>query len=142
MRLRLAILDDYQSVALDYAPWEQLAADGVEVTVFTQPFRDDAHTVSSLRDFDVVIAMRERTAFGRDRLRQLPGLKLLVTTGMANQSIDLQAAEEQGITGVRNRRFAGSRPGTDLGPAACVRPQHSVRRPTPARRPLAVHRRL
>ena len=97
MRLRLAILDDYQSVALDYAPWEQLAADGVEVTVFTQPFRDDAHTVSSLRDFDVVIAMRERTAFGRERLRQLPGLKLLVTTGMANQSIDLQAAEEQGI---------------------------------------------
>ena len=97
MRLRLAILDDYQSVALDYAPWEQLAADGVEVTVFTQPFRDDVHTVSSLRDFDVVIAMRERTAFGSERLRQLPGLKLLVTTGMANQSIDLQAAEEQGI---------------------------------------------
>lgn len=97
MRLRLAILDDYQSVALDYAPWEQLAAEGVEVTVFTQPFRDDAHTVSSLRDFDVVIAMRERTAFDRERLRRLPGLKLLVTTGMANQSIDLQAADAQGV---------------------------------------------
>ncbi len=97
MRLRLAILDDYQSVALDYAPWEQLAADGVEVTVFTRPFRDDADAVTGLRDFDIIIAMRERTAFGRERLRQLPGLKLLVTTGMANQSIDLQAAEEQGI---------------------------------------------
>lgn len=97
MRLRLAILDDYQSVALDYAPWEQLAADGVEVTVFTQPFRDDAHAVSSLRDFEVVIAMRERTAFDRERLRRLPGLKLLVTTGMANQSIDLHAADAQGV---------------------------------------------
>ena len=95
--MRLAILDDYQSVALDHAPWEQLAADGVEVTVFTQPFTDDAEAVAGLRDFDIIIAMRERTAFGRDRLRQLPGLRLLVTTGMANQSIDLEAAGELGV---------------------------------------------
>ncbi|CAN7363246.1 D-2-hydroxyacid dehydrogenase family protein [Arthrobacter sp. LjRoot14] len=95
--MRLAILDDYQSVARDYAPWEQLAADGVDVTFFTEPFRDDASTAAGLRGMDIIIAMRERTAFGRGRLAQLPDLKLLVTTGMANQSIDLRAAEEQGI---------------------------------------------
>lgn len=95
--MRLAILDDYQSVARDYAPWEQLAADGVSVTFFDRPLRDDADAVASLRGFDVIIAMRERTAFGRERLAQLPGLKLLVTTGMANQSIDVPAAEELGI---------------------------------------------
>ncbi|MFF1383492.1 D-2-hydroxyacid dehydrogenase family protein [Arthrobacter sp. NPDC058288] len=95
--MRLAILDDYQSVARDYAPWERLAADGVEVTVFAEPFGGDASAVAGLRGFDIIVAMRERTAFGRERLAQLPDLKLLVTTGMANQSIDLRAAEERGV---------------------------------------------
>lgn len=92
---RLAILDDYQAVAYDYAPWAELADDGVEVTVFTEPLAD---AVDALRDFDIVMAMRERTAFDAEILRQLPKLKLLVTTGMANAAIDLRAAEEQGIT--------------------------------------------
>jgi len=93
---RLAILDDYQSVARGFADWDRL--DGVDVTVFTQPFSGDAETAATLRDFDIIIAMRERTAFRRERLEQLPRLKLLVTTGMANDSIDLQAAADQGIT--------------------------------------------
>jgi phosphoglycerate dehydrogenase-like enzyme len=93
---RLAILDDYQSVARGSADWGLL--DGVDVTVFTQPFSSDAELAASLRDFDIIIAMRERTAFRRDRLEELPRLKLLVTTGMANDSIDLQAAADQGIT--------------------------------------------
>ncbi|WP_284983524.1 D-2-hydroxyacid dehydrogenase family protein [Arthrobacter sp. efr-133-TYG-118] len=92
---RLAILDDYQAVAYDYAPWAELGDDGVDVTVFTEPLADAA---AVLRDFDIIMAMRERTAFDADRLRQLPKLKLLVTTGMANASIDLRAAGEQGIT--------------------------------------------
>lgn len=92
---RLAILDDYQAVAYDYAPWAELADDGVEVTVFTEPLAD---AVDALLDFDIVMAMRERTAFDAEILRQLPKLKLLVTTGMANAAIDLRAAEEQGIT--------------------------------------------
>ncbi len=95
---RLAILDDYQAVAFDYAPWAELADDGVDVTVFTKPFASDQEAVSALRDFDIIMAMRERTAFDAERLRQLPKLKLLVTTGMANAAIDLGAAEEQGIT--------------------------------------------
>ncbi|MHC6222580.1 D-2-hydroxyacid dehydrogenase family protein [Arthrobacter sp. MMS24-S77] len=95
MRQRLAILDDYQAVAYKYAPWAELADDGVDVTVFTEPLADAA---AALRDFDIIMAMRERTAFDAELLRQLPKLKLLVTTGMANAAIDLLAAEEQGIT--------------------------------------------
>ncbi|WP_028267641.1 D-2-hydroxyacid dehydrogenase family protein [Arthrobacter sp. MA-N2] len=94
----LAILDDYQAVAYDYAPWAELADDGVDVTVFTEPFAGEQEAVDALRDFDIIMAMRERTAFDAGRLRQLPKLKLLVTTGMANAAIDLRAAEEQGIT--------------------------------------------
>lgn len=98
MGQRLAILDDYQAVAYDYAPWADLAEDGVDVTVFTEPFAGGQEAVDALRDFDMIVAMRERTEFDADRVRQLPKLKLLVTTGMANASIDLRAAEEQGIT--------------------------------------------
>lgn len=98
MGQRLAILDDYQAVAYDYAPWADLAEDGVDVTVFTEPFAGGQEAVDALRDFDMIVAMRERTAFDADRVRHLPKLKLLVTTGMANASIDLRAAEEQGIT--------------------------------------------
>lgn len=95
MGQRLAILDDYQGVAYHYAPWAELADDGVDVTVFTGPLAD---AVDALRDFDIIVAMRERTTFDVELLRQLPKLKLLVTTGMANAAIDLGAAEEQGIT--------------------------------------------
>lgn len=94
---RLAILDDYQSAARGFADWDGL--DGVDATVFTEPFTsNDADAVAKLRDFDIIIAMRERTAFPRERLEQLPKLKLLVTTGMANASIDVQAAVDLGIT--------------------------------------------
>lgn len=103
MAQRLAILDDYQRVAHDYAPWNELAADGVEVTVFTEPFASGQvprgqNIEATLADFDIIVAMRERTAFDAERLQQLPKLKLLVTTGMANAAIDLGAAEDQGIT--------------------------------------------
>ena len=98
MRQRLAILDDYQAVAYQYAPWDDLADDGIDVTVFTEPFAGDQETVAALRDFDAVMAMRERTVFDAARLRNLPRLKLLVTTGMANAAIDLTAAKDLGIT--------------------------------------------
>ncbi|MBT8162248.1 MULTISPECIES: D-2-hydroxyacid dehydrogenase family protein [Arthrobacter] len=98
MRQRLAILDDYQAVAYQYAPWDDLADDGIDVTVFTEPFAGDQETVAALRDFDAVMAMRERTVFDAARLGNLPRLKLLVTTGMANAAIDLAAAKDLGIT--------------------------------------------
>ena len=98
MRQRLAILDDYQAVAYQYAPWDDLTDDGIDVTVFTEAFAGEQETVAALRDFDAVMAMRERTVFDAARLGNLPRLKLLVTTGMANAAIDLAAAKKLGIT--------------------------------------------
>lgn len=93
---RLAILDDYQDVALDFAPWDTLG--DVEVVVLHDPLPTAGETVRALAGFDIVVAMRERTAFGADVLAGLPGLGLLVTTGMANAAIDLDAAAASGIT--------------------------------------------
>ncbi|GAA1360064.1 D-2-hydroxyacid dehydrogenase family protein [Arthrobacter rhombi] len=93
---RLAILDDYQDVALDFAPWDTLG--DVEVVVFHDPLPGSEEAVRALAGFDIIVAMRERTVFGADVLAGLPGLRLLVTTGMANASIDLAAASAAGIT--------------------------------------------
>jgi phosphoglycerate dehydrogenase-like enzyme len=91
--MRVAILDDYQQVALASAKWPD-----ADITVFTDHIDRTEALVSALQPFDVIVAMRERTPFNSERLSQLPLLKLLVTTGMANASIDLDAAREHGIT--------------------------------------------
>ena len=96
MSLRVAILDDYQDVARDLGPWADLG-DGVEVTAFHDHVAEDDALVERLEPFEVVVAMRERTPFGRARLERLPGLRLLITTGMANASIDLEAAQTLGV---------------------------------------------
>ena len=93
---RVAILDDYQRVALRMADWGTLSA-GTEVTVFDDHLADPDAVAARLHGFDVVIAMRERTPFPRALLERLPRLKLLVTTGMRNASIDVQAAADRGI---------------------------------------------
>lgn len=94
--MRIAVLDDYQNVAQSLADWDSLPGG----TVFFSGFlgHDDDTVASALQGFDVIVAMRERTPFTADRLRKLPGLKLLVTTGMRNASIDLDAAHDLGIT--------------------------------------------
>ena len=94
---RLAILDDYQQVAGDYAPWDSLLDDGVKVSVFSAPFVSEEQAVAALAPFDILVAMRERTRFPQTALDALPNLKLLVTTGMANAAIDLEAAAERGV---------------------------------------------
>src|SRR5438477_9024361 len=93
---RVAILDDYQSVARRMADWDSLPA-GTEAVVFNDHLKDVNAVAKRLADFDAVVAMRERTAFPRALLEQLPRLKLLVTTGMRNASIDVAAAVERGI---------------------------------------------
>jgi phosphoglycerate dehydrogenase-like enzyme len=94
---RIAVLDDYQYVAATYADWSQLP-EPVEVVEFSAHIADEDKLVARLQPFDVVIAMRERTPFPRRVLERLPSLRLLVTTGMRNPSIDLAAAGELGIT--------------------------------------------
>jgi phosphoglycerate dehydrogenase-like enzyme len=94
---RVAILDDYQDVALRMADWKSLPA-GTEVVAFRDHLHDTDAVAKRLAAFDVVVAMRERTAFPRALLEALPKLRLLVTTGMRNASIDVRAATERGIT--------------------------------------------
>ena len=89
------ILDDYQDVAKTYAAWDSL--DGLEVTSLTEHLGPDA-LVRALDGAEIVVAMRERTPFPAALLERLPSLKLLVTTGMRNASIDLEAAARLGIT--------------------------------------------
>jgi phosphoglycerate dehydrogenase-like enzyme len=95
---RLVILDDYQGVADDFAPWSTLAERGVSVTALRRHLPSEAEVVAALADADIIIAMRERTPFPGRVLEQLPRLKLLVTTGATNASIDVQAASRLGIT--------------------------------------------
>jgi phosphoglycerate dehydrogenase-like enzyme len=92
--VRVAVLDDYQRVALSYGDWDGL---GAEVQVFADHLAGDDEVVERLAPFEVVVAMRERTPFTRARLERLPNLRLLVTTGMRNASIDLDAARDHGV---------------------------------------------
>src|ERR1700753_1688579 len=94
-RLRCAILDDYFNIALEVADWSAIA-DRVDVTVFERPFTSPEAVVSALKDFEIVCAMRERTAFPRAVLEALPKLKLLITSGMRNASIDTETAKARG----------------------------------------------
>ena len=94
---RVAVLDDYQGVALASADWASLGSD-VAVQAFSDHLADRDRLAERLAGFAVVVAMRERTPFPRDLLARLPDLQLLVTTGMKNASIDVPAAAELGIT--------------------------------------------
>ena len=95
--MRVAILDDYQQVALASADWSAVR-ELAEIDVFAQHIGRTEALVSALEPYDIVVAMRERTPFDAERLGQLPRLRLLVTTGMSNASIDLEAAAARGIT--------------------------------------------
>lgn len=93
--MRVAVLDDYQKLAHRFADWDALDA---EVVFHHEHLASTEALVAAVRGCEVVVAMRERTPFTRERLAALPGLRLLVTTGMANASIDLDAARDLGVT--------------------------------------------
>ncbi len=97
MPLRCAILDDYQNVALTVADWSKVNAD-VEIRVFNDHLGSADKVIAALQGFAIVCAMRERTPFPRTVIEALPDLKLLITTGMRNASIDLEAAKARGVT--------------------------------------------
>ena len=93
---RLALLDDYQGVALELADWAALGP-RVAVEAFRDHVRDEGALLRRLAPFDAIVAMRERTPFPEQVLAGLPRLRLLVTTGMRNASIDVEAATRLGI---------------------------------------------
>ncbi len=94
--MKIAILDDYQQIAMQSADWSSLPK-GTEVKSFSQHVADQAEVIKQLQPYDVIIAMRERTPFPAAVIDALPNLKLLVSTGARNASIDSAACERRKI---------------------------------------------
>lgn len=103
--MRIAILDDYQGAAVASADWDSIP--DAEVHAFPDHLADEHALAERLRGFPVVVAMRERTPFPASLLERLPDLRLLVTTGARNASIDTLAARGRGIV-VCGTRGSGS----------------------------------
>src|SRR5258708_22935489 len=93
--MRVAILDDYQNVALSMADWSGVAARAV-ITVFNDHLAEPDAVVERLTPFDVVCVMRERTPLPRDVIERLPRLKMIASTGPFNAPVDVAAAKERG----------------------------------------------
>jgi D-3-phosphoglycerate dehydrogenase len=114
MKMRCAILDDYQNVALKLADWSRVS-DKIDITVFDTPFASSADAIAALKDFSIVCAMRERTAFSREVLTALPDLKLLLTSGMRNAAFDMEAAKERGVVVCGTGGFGNATAGLTIG---------------------------
>ncbi|MEU5541698.1 D-2-hydroxyacid dehydrogenase family protein [Streptomyces sioyaensis] len=97
MTWRCAVLDDYQDIARSMADWSVLAGD-VDVRTLQRPFGSEDEVVAAIGDCEIVVAMRERTPFPASLLARLPRLRLLITSGMRNAAIDLEAAARHGVT--------------------------------------------
>jgi phosphoglycerate dehydrogenase-like enzyme len=95
--MRLAIINDYQSLARETAAWDSLPPE-IEVDVFEGRLTDSAEAARLLEPYDIVITAREETRFDRALVEQLPNLKLLVTHGQRNAALDLDALTAQGVT--------------------------------------------
>ncbi|MFI6656878.1 D-2-hydroxyacid dehydrogenase family protein [Streptomyces sp. NPDC050523] len=97
MRLRCAVLDDYQQVATEVADWSPVA-DRVETVSFSRHFAGEDELAAALADFDIAVTLRERVPFPASLFARLPRLKLLVASGMRNSVIDYAAADAHGVT--------------------------------------------
>ena len=106
--VRAAILDDYQNVAMKFADWSAISKD-VEIKVFNAPLGGPDAVIKALQGFAIVVGMRERTPFPRKVIEALPDLKLLITTGARNNSFDVKACAERGVT-VCGTGAPGARP--------------------------------
>lgn len=104
--MKIAVLDDYQGVAQELADWSRLP-DGAEVRFFREPMADPDAVAAALQPFDAIVAMRERTPFPAALLERLPRLKLLVTTGMRNASIDVEACRKRRVVVCGTRAAPG-----------------------------------
>jgi len=95
--LKLAVLDDYQRLALKSADWERLRRRGVEIAVFHDAFASREDAAAKLAPFDILVLMRERTAFPRELIERLPNLKFIALTGLRAVSLDSQACSARRI---------------------------------------------
>jgi phosphoglycerate dehydrogenase-like enzyme len=114
MAVRCAILDDYQNVALKIGDWSKLKGD-VDIKAFNAHLDGPDKVVAALKDYAIVVAMRERTAFPKQVIDALPNLKLLITTGARNASIDTEAAKARGVTVCGTGSFGSPTSGIAIG---------------------------
>ena len=114
MAVRCAILDDYQNVALKIGDWSKLKGD-VDFKVFNAHLGGPEKVIAALQDFAIVIAMRERTGFPKQVIEALPNLKLLITTGARNASIDVETAKARGVTVCGTGSFGSPTSGIAIG---------------------------
>jgi phosphoglycerate dehydrogenase-like enzyme len=114
MAVRCAILDDYQDIVLKVADWSKVKGD-IEIKVFREHLGGPEEVIAALQGFQIVVAMRERTGFPRKVIEALPELKLLITTGMRNASIDSEAAKERGVTVCGTGSFGSPTSGIAIG---------------------------
>ena len=94
--IKVAILDDYQNVSQQFVNLKKLS-EKYEIKVFSEPFGDENDAIEKLRDFEALIIMRERTAITSNLINNLKKLKFIITSGMRNKAIDLEAAEKRKI---------------------------------------------
>jgi lactate dehydrogenase-like 2-hydroxyacid dehydrogenase len=104
MRTKIAVLDDYQGLALELADWSAVTA-RAQVDVFSDHLADADSVAERLLPYDIVCVMRERTPLGAPLIERLPNLKLIASTGPRNASIDLKAAAARGISVVHTGYF-------------------------------------
>jgi len=95
--MKLAILDDYQQLALKSADWDRLRKRGVEVAVFHEAFVSREDAAAKLAPFEILVLMRERTPFPRDLIEKLPRLKFMALTGLRSSSLDLAACSARKV---------------------------------------------
>ena len=86
-KIKVAVLDDYQNVAHHFANWKKLS-EKIDLKIFNEYIGDDANLSGKLFDFDVLCLMRERTPLPETLINKLPNLKLVITSGMLNASVD------------------------------------------------------
>ena len=94
--LKVAILDDYQNVSQQFVDLEKLAGK-YEIKIFGEPFEDEADVIDKLSDFEALLVMRERTPITKNIIENLSKLKFIITSGLRNKSIDLDAAKRKKI---------------------------------------------
>ena len=94
--LRVAILDDYQNVSQQFVDLEKLSGK-YEFKIFSEPFIDEADTLDQLADFEALLIMRERTPMTKNIIENLSKLKFIITSGLRNKSIDLNATKKRKI---------------------------------------------
>ena len=95
--MKLAILDDYQRLALESADWERLRRRGLELAGFHEAFASQEEAAAKLASFDILVLMRERTPFPRALIERLPNLKFIALTGLRSPSLDAKACSERRI---------------------------------------------